>query len=125
MGDRAKFQRLKEKIKTQPYPRTSCNDYFDLASLEKKFAKDPYGKDRANAANNERKNDYKATQGFTKDSKDAQHHEFNNNGDAKSDAQKAKERAKAGFLKFLHILPKSSTTPASYYQGSAKSWAWE
>ncbi|MCJ1357068.1 MAG: hypothetical protein MMC33_007064 [Icmadophila ericetorum] len=55
VGDRAKFQRLKEKIKTQPYPRTSCNDYFDLASLEKKFAKDPYGKDRANAANNDKR----------------------------------------------------------------------
>ena len=50
-------------------------------------------------------------------SKDAQNTEFQKNGNAKSAAQKAKDRAKKGFLKFLNIFGEVFFAIASIFPG--------
>jgi len=60
--------------------------------------------EKTNEPNTELKNDAKAVDEFNTKSKDSQNKAFNKNGDAKSAEQQAKERARAGFLKFLEIF---------------------
>lgn len=52
----------------------------------------------------EQQTDVKAIGDFGQKSKDDQTASFNGNGDAKSEAQKAKEKALAGFQKFLQVF---------------------
>ena len=102
-SDAAKYDQLKanwEKDKK----KFSCKDYKELRRLDDNFKKDSYGNDRGNALNNEQSGDAKATKNFIDDSKKAQNAEFNKDGKAKSELQKAEDRAREGFLKFLSIF---------------------
>ena len=102
-SDAAKYDQLKanwEKDKS----KFNCRDYKELRRLDDNFKKDAYGNDRGNALNNEQSGDARATQNFVDDSKKAQNAEFNKDGKAKSELQKAEDRAREGFLKFLSIF---------------------
>ena len=97
------IKQAKEYMKTHPNDRKTQNK---LLSAEKdKIVADKNGEwEKKYAAYQEQQTDIEALGDFSQKSKDDQNAEFNKNGNAKSAEQKAAEKAKAGFMKFLQIF---------------------
>ncbi|MCJ1390038.1 hypothetical protein MMC18_002896 [Xylographa bjoerkii] len=92
-----------EYMKTHPNDRKTHNKLQN--ALKAKTVADKNGEwTKKYAAYSEQRTDMKALGDFAQKSKDDQNAEFNKNGNAKSAEQKAAEKAKAGFMKFLQIF---------------------
>ena len=69
------------------------------------------------ALKNEKQKDFKVIQDYNQKSKDLQNGEFNKDGNAKSEAQKSKERALAGFMKFLEVFQEVVSVLSTCFPG--------
>ena len=97
------IKQAQEYMKTHPNDRKTHNKL--QSALKDKIVADKNGEWKKNyAAYSEQQTDMKALGDFKQKSTDDQTAEFNKNGDAKSAEQKAAEKAKAGFMKFLQVF---------------------
>lgn len=101
-GDAA-LKKAEANYKAHPNDKKAFNQLKGAQSLHRTADENGEFK-KINAKNTEEKQDVKSIGDFNKKSNDKQNEEFNKNGDAKSAEQKAKEKAKAGFMKFLEIF---------------------
>ncbi|MCJ1243729.1 hypothetical protein MMC30_000926 [Trapelia coarctata] len=69
------------------------------------------------ALKNEKSKDLRIIQKYDETAKGLQNGEFNKDGNAKSEAQKSKERALAGFMKFLEVFQEVVSVLATCFPG--------
>ena len=92
-----------EYMKTHPNDRKTHNKLQN--ALKAKTTADKNGEwTKKYAAYSEQRTDMKALGDFNQKSNDDQNAEFNKDGNGKSAEQKAAEKAKAGFMKFLQVF---------------------
>ncbi|MCJ1284540.1 hypothetical protein MMC26_003873 [Xylographa opegraphella] len=92
-----------EYMKSHPNDRKTNNKLQSALNAKKTADKNGEWKKKY-AAYSEQRTDMKALDDFKQKSTDDQNAEFNKDGKAKSAEQKAAEKAKAGFMKFLQIF---------------------